>query len=103
MIAGHYVFNMSTPDHSFEILLQSSFAAASREGRADVRAARHLGPSQSCNCFDLEDVTSDDGGTGHGSSPTNTAAALRHVRDQQRHLAGIAFCMLPPLATHSWK
>src|SRR6516162_11370089 len=33
-------------------------------GRAEVRTARHLGPSQSGNCFDLEDVTSNVGGTG---------------------------------------
>jgi hypothetical protein len=31
----------------------------------------------------------------------SAAVALCHVRDQRRYLAGIAFCMLPLLATHS--
>src|SRR5262245_64827340 len=72
-------------------------------GAPDVRAARPLGPSQSASCFDLEHIPPTSEGLDAQARLQNTAAALWHVRDQHRHLAGIAFCILPPLATHSWK
>ena len=58
-------------------------------GRADVRAARHIGP-----CFDLEHVTSNVGGTGH-ASPLSAAVALWHVRDQHVTLRGPRFACCP--------
>src|SRR5262249_37586452 len=72
-------------------------------GAPDVRAARLWGPSQRASCFDLEHLPPTSEGLDAQARLQNTAAALWHVRDQHRHLAGIAFYMLPSLPTPSWK
>src|SRR5262249_17122997 len=99
MITDRYVLNMR---FFRNFCLKSSFCGGVSEVEQMEELLANLG-RQSGNSFDLEHVTSDVGGNGHASSPTKTAAALWQVRDRQPNLAGIASCLSPLLATHSWK
>ena len=70
-------------------------------GRAEVRTARHLGPSQSGNCFDLEDVTSNVGGTGrklvykHRSrASARSGSTASPCRGRVLHVAAFGYTLL---------
>src|SRR5262245_64767408 len=60
MVASRYVFQYELPRTTALKFCSNHLSRQRLGGRADVRAARHFGPSQSGNCF----VTSNVGGTG---------------------------------------
>src|SRR5215813_3205368 len=101
MIAGRYVFNMSTP-RTTALKFCSNHPLRQRLGdRADVKAERHLGLLHSGNRFDLEDVTSNVGGTGrkpvykHRSrASAGSGSTASPCRDRVLHVAAFGHTLL---------